>query len=107
MEKQVDKQTELLKETLTKKFGAKRIILFGSYAHGVPDKESDIDSCVIIDLKNKRKIDIIRAIRRELLDLISSPLDILVYGEKEFAERASLRNTLEYKIMTDGMRLYG
>jgi hypothetical protein len=46
-------------------------------------------------------------IRRELLDLISSPLDILVYNEKEFAERSNLKNTLEHKIVTEGIRVYG
>ena len=55
MEKQVDKQTELLKEILTKKFRAKQIIIFGSYAHGVPDRESDIDLCVILILKTREK----------------------------------------------------
>ena len=49
----------------------------------------------------------IREIRRELINLISSPLDILVYNEEEFHRRAVLRNTLEHKIMSDGIRLYG
>jgi hypothetical protein len=39
--------------------------------------------------------------------LISNPLDILVYTEKEFNERAGLRNTLEHKIMLDGIKVYG
>jgi predicted nucleotidyltransferase len=104
---QASEQIELLKDTLTGKFGAKKIIIFGSHAYGKADKESDIDLCIITDLKYKRKIELIREIRRELLDLISSSLDILVYNEKEFNERASLKNTLEYKIMTDGMRVYG
>ena len=70
-------------------------------------KDSDIDLCVITDLNNKRKIDIIREIRRELIDLIFNPLDILVYSEEEFKERAGLRSTLEHKIMTNGMKVYG
>jgi predicted nucleotidyltransferase len=43
-----------LKNTLTRKFGAKQIIIFGSHAYGKADKESDIDLCVITDLKDKR-----------------------------------------------------
>ena len=103
---QISRQIELLTNTIAKKIGAKQIIVFGSYAHGNSDKDSDLDLCVIIDLKDKRKIDIIREIRQELIDLISSPLDILVYSEKEFNERARLKNTLEHKIMKDGMRVY-
>ncbi len=44
----------------------------------------------ITDLKNKRKIDIIREIKRELIGLISNPIDMLGYTEKEFNERADL-----------------
>lgn len=104
---QKDKQFDALKNRLTEKFEAKQIIIFGSNAYGKPDKESDIDLCVVADLKEKRKIEFIREIRHELLDLISNSLDILVYNEKEFKERASLRNTLEHKIMTHGIRVYG
>ena len=86
---------------------AKRIISFGSYAYGEPNKESGIDLCVITDIKGKRKIDIMREIRREIKPFISSPVDILVYDEKEFDERAELRNTLEYKISREGRLIYG
>ncbi len=54
-----------------------------------------------------RKIDIIREIRLGLIGLISNPIDILVYTEKEFNERADLRGTLEYKILFDGTKVYG
>lgn len=101
----INKQMELLKTRLTSKFAAKQIIIFGSHAYGKPDKDSDIDLCIIMDLKERRKLDLIREIRRELMDLISNSLDILVYNEDEFKERAKLTSTLEHKIMTDGMKL--
>jgi len=50
---------------------------------------------------------VIREIRRELIDLISNPLDILVYNEEEFNERAGLKSTFEYMIAKDGIRLHG
>ncbi len=104
---QVNEQIEVLKNTLSKKFKVKQMFIFGSFAYGKPGQESDLDLCVITNLKQKRKIEIIREIRRALLNLVSSPMDILVYYEEEFKERASLNNTLEHKIMTDGMRIYG
>ncbi|MDY6970685.1 MAG: hypothetical protein SVR08_18835 [Spirochaetota bacterium] len=58
-------------------------------------------------MKGKRKIDIMREIRRKIIPFVSSPMDILVYDEKEFDERAELRNTLEYKISHEGMLIYG
>ena len=107
METQVSEQIEILKNTLKKNFAVKQIFIFGSHAYGEPDKDSDIDLCVITDLNNKRKIDIIREIRRELIELISNPLDILIYSEKEFKERAGLKSTLEHKILTNGLKVYG
>jgi predicted nucleotidyltransferase len=107
METHVSTQIEILENKLTEKFDVQQIFIFGSQAEGKPDEGSDIDLCVITDLKNKRKIDIIREMRRELIDLISNPLDILVYTEKEFNERASLKNTLEHKILLNGIKVYG
>ena len=92
---------------ISKKFGSKKIFLLGSYAKGIPDSESDIDLCVITDLQNKRKIDIIREIRREINPFIPYSLDIVVYGENEFNERAALKSTFEYNIMNKGVKLLG
>ncbi len=48
-----------LANAIKEKFSVKRIILFGSRAHGHPDSDSDIDLCVITDLGDKRKLDVI------------------------------------------------
>lgn len=100
------KELKLAGKALAKKFGASRVILFGSHAYGRPDVESDVDICVILDLSGKRKIEVLREIRRELSPIISSPLDILVYSEHEFDERANLPSTLEHKILTQGIQVY-
>lgn len=107
METQVSERIETLVNKLKEKFNVRQIFIFGSQAYDKPDEESDIDLCVITELKNNRKIDIVREMRRELIDLISNPLDILVYSKKEFNERAGLRSTLEYKILMDGIKVYG
>lgn len=107
METQISAQIDILKKVLRDKFNARQIIIFGSRAYGEPELSSDIDLCIITDLKNKRKIDLIREIRRELYHLISIPFDILVYSESEFYERADIRSTFEYKIQKDGLKIYG
>lgn len=104
---EVNDQIMTLKDTLKEQFGAKRIFIFGSYACGETDEDSDIDLCVILDLGNRRKIDIMREIGRVLHTLVSVSLDILVYSEEEFNERAMLKCTLEYKILNEGIRVYG
>ena len=102
----ISEEISLLRDTLTTKFEVRQIILFGSFAYGEPNKDSDIDVCVITEFSGKRKIEVIRAMRRELANLIASPLDILLYCEQEFEERARLKGSLEYKILTQGVKIY-
>ena len=101
---------EAIKNSVNKiqdKFSVTKIILFGSYAHGTPEDDSDIDLCIVTDITNKRKIEIIRDIRRELAFHFSYPFDVLVYDEKEFNERAALENTFENVIANQGIELLG
>ena len=46
-------------------------------------------------------------LRKEIYAQVNVPLDILVYEEGEFNQRANLVNTFEYKILKDGKLLNG
>lgn len=100
-------QISSLVETISKKFNPQKIFLFGSYAHGNPAKDSDLDLCIITKLDGERKIDLIRAIRKEIGSHFQLPLDILVYDDSEFHQRAAFPNTLEYKILKQGILVNG
>ncbi|OFX27325.1 MAG: hypothetical protein A2033_10940 [Bacteroidetes bacterium GWA2_31_9] len=91
---------ELIKEKLL----INSIFLFGSYAYGNPDSDSDIDLCVVTN-DEKRKLDIIREIRKLVMPFIKEPLDLLVYKVDEFNSRAAIKSTLEYKIKNEGILL--
>ncbi|WP_333871164.1 nucleotidyltransferase domain-containing protein [Desulforamulus putei] len=99
---ELDKVVGALQENIR----PKKIYLFGSFAYGQPDKESDIDLCIITDDNSKRKIEVLRQARRALASIVSLPIDLLVYRNEEFEERARLSTTLEYKIMNEGIMLY-
>ncbi|MGM0509380.1 MAG: nucleotidyltransferase domain-containing protein [Fusobacteriota bacterium] len=59
------------------------IILFGSYANGTADNESDIDLMVIErELKNSKVKEAIKL--RKLLKDVKGPKDILVLDKEEF-----------------------
>jgi len=79
-----------------------QVIIFGSYANGTRDNESDIDICIITN-EDKRKLDLLRSIRELLYPFITQPVDLLVYKKDEFEERSLLKNTLEYKIKREGL----
>lgn len=40
------------------------IYLFGSYAYGNPNEDSDLDICIVTDDKSKRKIEIMKSVRK-------------------------------------------
>ena len=82
---------------------ATKIYLFGSYAYGTPNEDSDIDLCILTD-ENRRKLEILREIRRNVGD-INYPLDILVYKTDEFNERVNNKYIMESKIYKDGVEL--
>jgi predicted nucleotidyltransferase len=82
---------------------ATKIYLFGSYAYGTPNEDSDIDLCILTD-ENKRKLEILREIRRNVGD-INYQLDILVYKTDEFNERVNNKYIMESKIYKDGVEI--
>lgn len=84
-----------------------RIYLFGSYADNTYTDESDLDLCVITSLQGLRKIDVLRKIRKAMVQGVDMPIDLLVYDDSEFNERAMLTTTMEYKIAHEGVLLYG
>lgn len=84
----------------------REIIMFGSYAYGNPNTNSDIDLCILIDRQDKRKIDIIKSIRSSIAKVASKPVDLVLYFNDEFHEKANITCTLESKIENEGVKLY-
>lgn len=104
--KAISRELRQVKNLLAANYNPIRVILFGSYAYGQPDADSDLDICVILDLQGRRKVDWMREMYLELSRFLTKPVDILVYAENEFEERAKLTSTLEHKILTQGIQIY-
>ncbi len=67
---------------IAKMFNPDKIILFGSYAGGTPNNDSDIDLLIIKDTdlpRHKRSIEIQKMLIGSMM-----PMDILVYTNNEF-----------------------
>ena len=83
------------------------IYLFGSYAYGTPDKDSDLDLYVVFkDDLPVRELEAIFAIRTAIAPVRHSPVDILGIKQNRFLD-LSLDATLERKIAREGVKLYG
>jgi predicted nucleotidyltransferase len=69
------------------RFNPDKIILFGSYAEGNPNNDSDIDLLIIRDTdlpRHKRSLEIQKYLIGSMI-----PLDILVYTNNEFEKGKS------------------
>ena len=71
-----------------------KIILFGSYAKGIPNENSDLDLLVI---KNSQKSRPERSIDvRRMLTGVLIPMDILVYTNQEVKESLGNKYSFVY-----------
>jgi len=100
------KQKEIKKiiNRIIKKYKPEKIILFGSFAWGKPDKDSDLDLFIIKNTKEK-KLERIYKVYKLLWDK-KIPLDVLVYTPKEIKKRLALGDFFIEDIIKNGKLLY-
>lgn len=102
----MDRKEEIKKITkqIVSKYNPERIILYGSFAHGKPNKDSDVDLLVIKKTKKPRTERHLE-IDEMLLDR-TMPLDVLVYTPQEIENRLSLGDFFIRNIINQGKILY-
>jgi len=88
-----------------KKSIIKKVYLFGSYASGNPNEESDIDLCVVVN-DDIEKIKAYMKIIHNLTENNIIPCDLLVYNAKVFYNVKNPRS-IENTIIKEGRVLYG
>ncbi len=86
-----------------KKYGAQKIMLFGSLAKGNSDEYSDID---IMAIKKTDKPFVKRLREVALLCKLDEPIDILVYTPEEIEEMKKAGNFFIEKVFAEGRVLY-
>ena len=85
---------------------AETIYLFGSYARGTPNKNSDYDFYVVIPDGSMRPLDAAQKARRSLARINRrTPVDILADYRSSFEDRRKF-NTLERRIAREGVVLF-
>jgi predicted nucleotidyltransferase len=94
---------KLLSARIAGEFHPERIILFGSYAYGTPNNDSDVDLLVILPFKGKPV--------RKALEIINKTnpnisLDLLVRTPEQVKERLDNRDWFICEIIQKGITLY-
>lgn len=84
-----------------------KVILFGSYAYGVPEEDSDIDILIIKDT-DERPIDRRIRIRKIVSDSNERvAFEPIVLTKKELDRRVKIGDQFIDEILTKGKVLYG
>lgn len=95
--------------TILRPYGIEKIILFGSYAYGVPKEDSDIDLLIIKDIPSEEIRDFRIKLKKALwmkLGKLSYSLDILVDNEQRIRERIAMGDLFYEEIYSKGTTIY-
>ena len=107
MDQKIQNELDLIKDTILETVQAEAIYLFGSYAYGSPDHESDLDIYVVIpDIVKTHPLDVGIAIRKNLRNKKNMAVDLLV-GTSSVFNRRKQSLTLENTIAEEGLMIYG
>ena len=103
IKQELDMLTKIIAETVP----VEEIYLFGSYAYGTPNKDSDLDLYVVFsDDMPIRELDAIFEIRKAVSPVKKMPLDLLGLKQNRFLYK-KMYATLERKIAREGVKIYG
>ena len=106
MDAAASKELETIKQAILDTVNANEIYLFGSYAYGMPHKDSDFDIYVVIPDDSMRPIEAMQKIGGAISRKDIRAVDIIVGKESVFNQRKQLP-TIERTIFRDGVKLYG
>jgi len=98
---------EILREVrdrIVQSFNPMRIVLFGSYASGIPNQDSDLDLLVVMESNEspiKRAVRVSKIFRDRKL-----PMDIIVRTPREIKSRLDIGDFFIKEILEKGKILY-
>lgn len=94
-------------DILIEKYHPDKIILFGSYAYGLPDEDSDLDILIIKDKEEKRRVERFIEVKRIIFNPeIKIPVSPIILTNDEVEERLNMGDDFLEDILTKGKVLY-
>lgn len=94
---------------ILKQYEIEKIILFGSYAYGIPNKDSDIDLLIIKNIPANETRDFRIKLKKALwmkLGKLSYSFDIVVDNEQRIKERIKMGDLFYKEIYSKGKTIY-
>jgi predicted nucleotidyltransferase len=107
MKKAIQQEIDTIKDIIVRTIPVEQIYLFGSYAYGTPDQDSDLDFYVVMrDDAPYREVEAMNKIGLAIYDHKTMSADILLAKKSRFEDRLSA-STIEHTIAEKGILLYG
>lgn len=104
---QAHRLIERIVEKIVTQYTPEKVILFGSYAYGQPNADSDID-LLIVKETDKRPVERWMEIKRLLRDRNRAvAISPLVYTPQELEERLAINDFFIQEVLEKGEVLYG
>ena len=104
--KNFEEMAQRVVDSLVSGYSPQKVILFGSYAYGTPDRDSDIDLLIIQDTP-ERFFDRLTTVRKIVAGTHKGvPIDLLVLTPKEVEERLKAGDQFIGEILEKGRVVY-
>lgn len=101
-EREIDK----IKEKLINELSPLKIYLFGSFARGTANEDSDFDFYIVVRDDTKNLVDLTAEAYKSIRSVRSRAVDIIIGTESRFESRKN-RNGIENEVVNKGVLLYG
>lgn len=99
-------QISLLKDCIIGAISPLKVYLFGSFADGTNNAESDFDFYVIVRDDEKNLLELTQKAYRAMRGKKNRPVDIVVVRKSKFEERKGWSLSLEREVDDKGVLLY-
>ena len=92
-------------EIVAGEFRPDKIILFGSYAHGTPTEDSDVDMLVVMPLERGRR-DVHQAAAIRVRVPAPFPMDVIVRSPQQIMHGLARSDSFISRVLRDGQMMY-
>lgn len=100
------KEIDELKDSFVKDLEPVRIYLFGSFAQGNQNEDSDYDFYIVVDDSKENVLELTAKAYKSIRHKQKRPVDIIVNTEEHFKKRMSYISSVESEVTKKGVLLY-
>ena len=106
MENKIQEELSMIMEAISSSTKIETVFLFGSWAYGEPNADSDLDIYLVIPDYDVDLFELNAEIRFALYKKLSLPLDLIITKKSVFEQRSKAL-TFESIIAKHGVCIYG